>query len=143
MKILILLFLIVNVFAQDKGSDAYKNKRYDAARLFYENILKSRDDDESAKYGLGVSAYKQNDIDTAVRSLKELKNIQNRDLASKSYYNLGNIMREAGDMEESLEYYKKAITLDPTDKDAKINFELLKQNTPPNAYKRGGSVALL
>ena len=52
MKILILLFLIVNVFAQDKGSDAYKNKRYDTARLFYENILKSRVDDESAKYGL-------------------------------------------------------------------------------------------
>ena len=49
MKILILLFFIVNVFAQDKGSDAYKNKRYAAARLFYENILKSRDDDESAR----------------------------------------------------------------------------------------------
>ena len=30
-------------------------------------------------------------------------------------------------MEESLEYYKKSIVLNPEDKDAKINYELLKQ----------------
>ena len=30
-------------------------------------------------------------------------------------------------MDESLAFYKKAIELDPSDQDAKINFELLKQ----------------
>ena len=99
--IFIILLLIVNVsFSQDKGKTAYEN---------------------------GVSAYKQNDIEGALSALKETTNTDDKILASKSYYNLANILRESGEMEESLEYYKKSIVLNPEDKDAKINYELLKQ----------------
>ena len=126
--IFIILLLIVNVsFSQDKGKTAYENGNYNDARLYYENILRSRENDNAAKYGLGVSAYKQNDIDGALSALKETTNTDDKILASKSYYNLANILRESGEMEESLEYYKKSIVLNPEDKDAKINYELLKQ----------------
>ena len=126
--IFIILLLIVNVsFSQDKGKTAYENGNYNDARLYYENILRSRENDNAAKYGLGVSAYKQNDIDGALSALKETTNTNDKVLASKSYYNLANILRESGEMEESLEYYKKSIVLNPEDKDAKINYELLKQ----------------
>ena len=126
--IFIILLLIVNVsFSQDKGKTAYENGNYNDARLYYENILKSRENDNAAKYGLGVSAYKQNDIEGALSALKETTNTDDKVLASKSYYNLANILRESGEMEESLEYYKKSIVLNPEDKDAKINYELLKQ----------------
>jgi len=126
--IFIILLLIVNVsFSQDKGKTAYENGNYNDARLYYENILRSRENDNAAKYGLGVSAYKQNDIDGALSALKETTNTDDKVLASKSYYNLANILRESGEMEESLEYYKKSIVLNPEDKDAKINYELLKQ----------------
>ena len=126
--IFIFLLLIVNVsFSQDKGKTAYENRNYNDARLYYENILRSRENDNAAKYGLGVSAYKQNDIEGALSALKETTNTDDKVLASKSYYNLANILRESGEMEESLEYYKKSIVLNPEDKDAKINYELLKQ----------------
>ena len=126
--IFIILLLIVNVsFSQDKGKTAYENGNYNDARLYYENILRSRENDNAAKYGLGVSAYKQNDIEGALSALKETTNTDDKILASKSYYNLANILRESGEMEESLEYYKKSIVLNPEDKDAKINYELLKQ----------------
>ena len=126
--IFIILLLIVNVsFSQDKGKTAYENGNYNDARLYYENILRSRENDNAAKYGLGVSAYKQNDIEGALSALKETTNTDDKVLASKSYYNLANILRESGEMEESLEYYKKSIVLNPEDKDAKINYELLKQ----------------
>ena len=126
--IFIILLLIVNVsFSQDKGKTAYENGNYNDARLYYKNILKSRENDNAAKYGLGVSAYKQNDIEGALSALKETTNTDDKVLASKSYYNLANILRESGEMEESLEYYKKSIVLNPEDKDAKINYELLKQ----------------
>ena len=126
--IFIILLLIVNVsFSQDKGKTAYENGNYNDARLYYENILRSRENDNAAKYGLGVSAYKQNDIEGALNALKETTNTDDKVLASKSYYNLANILRESGEMEESLEYYKKSIVLNPEDKDAKINYELLKQ----------------
>ena len=126
--IFIILLLIVNVsFSQDKGKTAYENGSYNEARSYYENILRSRENDNAAKYGLGVSAYKQNDIEGALSALKETTNTDDKILASKSYYNLANILRESGEMEESLEYYKKSIVLNPDDKDAKINYELLKQ----------------
>ena len=126
--IFIFLLLIVNVnFSQDKGKTAYENGNYNDARLYYENILRSRENDNAAKYGLAVSAYKQNDIEGALSALKETTNTDDKILASKSYYNLANILRESGEMEESLEYYKKSIVLNPEDKDAKINYELLKQ----------------
>ena len=126
--IFIILLLIVNVsFSQDKGKTAYENGNYNDARLYYENILRSRENDNAAKYGLGVSAYKQNDIEGALSALEETTNTDDKILASKSYYNLANILRESGEMEESLEYYKKSIVLNPEDKDAKINYELLKQ----------------
>ena len=126
--IFIILPLIVNVsFSQDKGKTAYENGNYNDARLYYENILRSRENDNAAKYGLGVSAYKQNDIEGALSALKETTNTDDKVLASKSYYNIANILRESGEMKESLEYYKKSIVLNPEDKDAKINYELLKQ----------------
>ena len=126
--IFIILLLIVNLsFSQDKGKTAYENGNYNDARLYYENILRSRENDNAAKYGLGVSAYKQNDIEGALSALKETTNTDDKVLASKSYYNLANILRESGEMEESLEYYKKSIVLNPGDKDANINYELLKQ----------------
>ena len=126
--IFIIFLLIVNVsFSQDKGKTAFENGNYNDARLYYENILRSRENDNAAKYGLGVSAYKQKDIEGALSALKETTNTDDKVLASKSYYNLANILRESGEMEESLEYYKKSIVLNPEDKDAKINYELLNQ----------------
>ena len=126
--IFIIFILLINVgFSKDKGKAAFDNGNYADARFYYENILRSRENDDAAKYGLGVSAYKQNDIEGALRALKESTNAGDKNLASKSYYNLANILRESGEMEESLKYYKKSILLNPLDKDAKINFELLKQ----------------
>ena len=50
--IFIILLLIVNVsFSQDKGKTAYENGNYNDARLYYENILRSRENDNAAKYG--------------------------------------------------------------------------------------------
>ena len=64
------IFLVSASFSQDKGIESFENEKYDDARSFYENILRKRKNDDSAKFGLGVSAYKQNDITTAINSLK-------------------------------------------------------------------------
>ncbi len=115
------------MFGQDKGKSAYNDKRYGDAKIYYQDILSKRKNDNAAKFGLGVTAYKQKDIETALSSLNAAKNSEDSKLASKAYYNLGNMLREQNKMDESLAFYKKAIELDPSDQDAKINFELLKQ----------------
>jgi len=128
LKYTILIGVLLQLgFGQDKGKNAYADERYDEARSYYEDILLKRKNDNAAKFGLGTTAYKQKDIETALRFLSDAKNSENLKLASKAYYNLGNMLREQNKMDESLSLYKKAMELDPHDEDAKINYELLKQ----------------
>jgi len=66
-------------------------------------------------------------METAARSLNNVMHSEDKSLASKAMYNLGNMFRDQQKMEVSLGLYRKAIELDPTDEDAKVNYELLKQ----------------
>tara|TARA_B100001250_G_scaffold410023_1_gene435626 strand:+ start:786 stop:1529 length:744 start_codon:yes stop_codon:yes gene_type:complete len=125
-RLLVLLYLGV-LFGQDKGKKAYEEGYYDEARLYYEHVLKNRKKDDGAQFGLGVTAYQQKDMETAARALNNAMNSDDKSLASKAMYNLGNMFRNQQKMEESLALYRKAIELDPTDEDAKVNYELLKQ----------------
>ena len=122
----LLLFLGL-VFGQDKGKTAYEDGKFDEARAYYEHVLKNRKKDDAAHFGLGATAYQQQDMETAARSLNNVMHSEDKSLASKAMYNLGNMFRDQQKMEESLGLYRKAIELDPTDEDAKVNYELLKQ----------------
>ena len=121
------ILLLSTLQGQDKGSKAYESGKYEEARAYYEHILNNRKNDASAQFGLGATAYKQQDMEIATRSLNAVKNSDNPSLAAKALYNLGNMFRDQQKMAESLAMYRKAIELDPMDEDAKINYELLKQ----------------
>jgi tetratricopeptide (TPR) repeat protein len=125
--ILSFIFFIGSVYGQDKGKKAYEEGKYDDARAYYEHVLKNRKQDGAAQFGLGATAYQQKDMETAARSLNNVMNSDDKSLASKAMYNLGNMFRDQEKMEESLALYRKSIELDPTDQDAKVNYELLKQ----------------
>ena len=126
-RLLAFLFYLGILFGQDKGKKAYEEGHYDEARVYYEHVLKNRKKDDGAQFGLGVTAYQQKDMETAARALNNAMNSDDKSLASKAMYNLGNMFRDQQKMEESLALYRKAIELDPTDEDAKVNYELLKQ----------------
>jgi Ca-activated chloride channel family protein len=126
-RLLTFLFYLGVLFGQDKGKKAYEEGHYDKARVYYEHVLKNRKKDDGAQFGLGVTAYQQKDMETAARALNNAMNSDDKSLASKAMYNLGNMFRDQQKMEESLALYRKAIELDPTDEDAKVNYELLKQ----------------
>ena len=126
-RLLAFLLYLGVIFGQDKGEKAYEEGHYDEARIYYEHILKNRKKDNGAQFGLGVTAYQQKDMETAARALNNAMNSNDKSLASKAMYNLGNMFRDQQKMEESLALYRKAIELDPTDEDAKVNYELLKQ----------------
>ena len=126
-RLLAFLFYLGVLFGQDKGKKAYEEGHYDEARVYYEHVLKNRKKDDGAQFGLGVTAYQQKDMETAARALNNAMNSDDKSLASKAMYNLGNMFRDQQKMEESLALYRKAIELDPTDEDAKVNYELLKQ----------------
>ncbi len=123
----IIVLLMSALQAQDKGRKAYESGKYDEARAYYEHVLNNRKNDAAAQFGLGATAYKQQDMELATRSLNAVKNSDDPSLAAKALYNLGNMFRDQQKMAESLAMYRKALELDPMDEDAKINYELLKQ----------------
>ena len=123
----IIVLLMSALQGQDKGRKAYESGKYDEARAYYEHVLNNRKNDAAAQFGLGATAYKQQDMEIATRSLDAVKNSDDPSLAAKALYNLGNMFRDQQKMAESLAMYRKAIELDPMDEDAKINYELLKQ----------------
>ena len=123
----IIVLLMSALQGQDKGRKAYESGKYDEARAYYEHVLNNRKNDAAAQFGLGATAYKQQDMEIATRSLNAVKNSDDPSLAAKALYNLGNMFRDQQKMAESLAMYRKAIELDPMDEDAKINYELLKQ----------------
>ena len=100
--ILSFIFFLGSVYGQDKGKKAYEEGKYDDARAYYEHVLKNRKQDGAAQFGLGATAYQQKDMETAARSLNNVMNSDDKSLASKAMYNLGNMFRDQEKMEESL-----------------------------------------
>jgi len=123
----VVLFLFVSLaFSVDKGMKEYKRNNFDEARKYYETVLEERRDDPAANFGLGVSAYQQGDIKSAMDAFGRIIRDDEQGLKAKSYYNMGNILYDQQRPEESLAFFKKALELDPDDTDAKFNYEILK-----------------
>ena len=89
LKIIFLFFLSL-LFSQEDGYDLYKNKNYDAAIQYYDNLINSNKKVPEADYGKGSSSYMQGDYDSALKSLDKALSTDQRDLKNKIYYNIGN-----------------------------------------------------
>ena len=95
MKHIIFVIFIYNVlFSQDKGLQFYRDEKYQDARNYYQGVIDNRKNDLSAQFGLGVTAYKQKKFDEAIRIFNKVKNVDDKELASKALYNLGTIFKE-------------------------------------------------
>ena len=131
-KSIILFLLFSTLMGQDKGQKLFEQEKYDEARKYYESILEKRDEDKAALFGVGSSAYYLDDIEGALNSFENTLDSEDDQLKSKSYYNLARILQDKNELEKSLALYKKSLELDPSDMDAKVNYELLKRQISQN-----------
>ena len=131
-KSIIIFLLFSTLMGQDKGQKLFEQKKYDEARRYYESILDKRDEDKAALFGVGSSAYYLDDIESALNSFGNTLDSEDDQLKSKSYYNLARILQDKNELEKSLSLYRKSLELDPTDIDAKVNYELLKRQISQN-----------
>lgn len=127
--ILIIIFAITGLLADDDGLNNYKNKKFEEAKSYYEQILTVRENDAAASLGLGASQYQLGDIPNAAKSFEEALNSKDINIQNRAYYNLGNSLYSQQKMEESIAFYRKALELNPNDDDAKFNYELAKYIT--------------
>jgi len=124
-KFFLIFFVSISIGA-DKGIDHYNNNEFEKARQYYESILIDRNDDPAANFGLGATAFQQQDYAAAMKGFETALGTDNDKLKSSAYYNMANILAQNKRLEESLAFFRKSLELNPSDLDAKINYELIK-----------------
>ncbi len=92
-----------------QAQQAYKNKAFAKAAEQFKN-----------PEWKAVAQYKAGDYE------KALENLKNSNAAS-SAYNQGNTLAKAGQLEEAIKSYEKALKLNPDDSDAKFNKDLVEK----------------
>lgn len=117
---------------QDRGLDNFNSERFLEAQNYYDSILLEDSNNPKAHYGKGSSEYMLKNYDKAQTSYNEALNTSEDKLRAKALYNLGNISFKNNKLEEALALYRKALELDPSDDEARYNYEYIKyQKSPP------------
>ncbi|MGN1239126.1 MAG: tetratricopeptide repeat protein [Muribaculaceae bacterium] len=118
-----------------KGNKLYEEKRYSEAEVEYKRALQYNPQSDVANYNLALSYIKQggtadpNDEKSPLNQAEQiLKNVvktaANKGLASRAYYNLGNLAFNKQNYQESVEMYKDALRRNPDDDQARDNLRL-------------------
>jgi len=111
-----------------KGNEHFQNKRYQSALEAYRKVQVKNPDAPEVLYDLGTALYKVDSLQESAQDLEAAsKTAQDPLLKSRALYNAGNVQYRLGNFEEAIDSYKKALALDPTDKDAKYNLEFLQK----------------
>ena len=128
---------VLTAFAicQDIGILNYQNQNYEAAEKYYNSILSTDSDNSEAHFGKGSSLFMQDDIKNAEIKFNESLASSETLLKSKAFYNLGNISYKNKKLNDALQFYKKALELNPNDDEARYNYEFIKYQKDPEEKK--------
>jgi len=118
----------------EQAEEAYKRKDYKKALELYQEAQTRDPDSDTLAYNLGNTMYKLGRYEEAGKLYNRILENKNPVLSADSYYNMGNTLYKMGRAAEdqqlysqALEAYKQAIRLEPGDKDAKYNYELVRR----------------
>lgn len=134
------------VFAKDahhavsQGNKLYKENKFDQALKSYNEAIKLKPDSAIVNFDIGAVYFKKGDFDTAIGSFEKALLSEDKLLESQANYNIGNSKYKLGKLKENtdlascaksfrqaLDYYKRALDLNPQDEDAKFNHELVEK----------------
>ncbi len=106
------------------GNEFYKKQQFDRAEVEYKKALSKNPGEIKAAYNLGNSSYRQKKFEDAAASFDNIiTSAEDKKLQQQAYYNKGVAMARQQKLEESIEAWKEALKLEPTDKDSRENLE--------------------
>ena len=123
------------LIGQDEGIINYQNQNYEAAEKYYDSVLLTDTDNSQAHFGKGSSLFMQDDIKNAEIKFNESLSSSEDILKSKAFYNLGNISYKNKKLKDALQFYRKALELNPNDDEARYNYEYIKYQKKPEEKK--------
>jgi len=111
-----------------EGLIQYQEGLFPEAEKNFSQARSSRPHDPRLNYNLGSSYYKQEKFQEALQDYTHAA-LENSDpqLKKNSLYNSGNALFKMGKLQKAEAAYKKVLTMDPSDMDAKFNLEFVRE----------------
>lgn len=107
---------------------AFKHQQYDVAVSNYSYLIDTLHiNDEQATMNLGHAYYQLNQKDLAQAQYQKLVLSKNEALKSVAYQQLGAMSNDPKTLEKAMSYFKESIKSDPSNTDARYNYELVKK----------------
>ena len=109
-----------------KGIESYSQKNYEESVKHFTDALIERPNSPELRYNLGTALSEIGEKkDEALKELSiAAETTDNPELSASAHYNMGNKLLLSGDLEKSINEYKKALKLDQNSKDIRYNLEL-------------------
>lgn len=107
-----------------EGNKLYHERQYEKALPAYQKAIEQNPNNSTARYNLANARYRTGNLPDAEKSFDELieKSTENT-YKEKGYYNKGVTLTKQKKLLESVDAYKNALKLDPTDEDARFNLQ--------------------
>ena len=110
-----------------KGNESFHKAQYGDAEADYKKALQVKPGSATANFNLGDAYYKQKRYQEAGRSFGTFASSPHEaDARAKAFYNAGNSLFKENKFKESIEAYKQALRINPSDDDARYNLEMAK-----------------
>ena len=127
----VFLLLPVIIFAQQKdivdigkGNEAYKKQEFDKAQDFYRRALELSPKNSTASFNLGNALYRDKKAEEAEKIFNlAAENTEDKLGRADAEYNKGVALTQQKKTAESIEAYKDALRLNPTDSMARENLQ--------------------
>lgn len=123
-----------------KGNQAMQSGNTESAVAAYQEALIDAPDEPVIHYNLASALYRQGDFTGAKEHFTKTLESENTGLTQQAEYNLGNTAYREGTglsqtnpqeainhYEEALQHYQNVMKADPSDQDAKFNYEFVKK----------------
>jgi Ca-activated chloride channel family protein len=128
MRILLTIALLLLTAFNDKareGNRAYERGDYETAAKLYMDALQEEPENARLYFNLGNALAKMGKPAEAAAAWDQFKELNQSPLEkSKAVYNQGNTAAEQKEWDKALNSYREALKLNPSDLDAKHNYEM-------------------
>jgi tetratricopeptide (TPR) repeat protein len=114
--------------AKSQAEDAFKSGDYQSAIRHYKYLVDSLGvTEDEVLINLANAYYLQKDTANAFNNYQSVATSPKNDIRSKANQQLGIMANQQGRAAEALNYFKQAIKAEPTNDDARYNYEMLKK----------------
>ncbi len=111
-----------------RGNKLYRDGKFDEALKTYIEGQIENTTDPNLRYNIASSHYKMNNYEEALKGFLDVAaTAPHEKLQEKALYGCGNALFRQGKLEQAIEYYQKALEIDPHDQDAQHNLEFARE----------------